>query len=512
MDDLLLVGGRVITLVGEPGQALAVREGRVSFVGRDDEARRRPARETIDLGGRTVIPGFIDAHVHLVATGLDMEGPDVGGARSVKQVLARIAEYAGRLAPGEVLWCGGIDPSVIAERRLPTRDELDAVVPDRVVWVCHAEYHAGSANTRCLQYLGLDDRGAETDGVDREMISGRPTGWLSADANGLARRRVGELISGQRRRAALQAAAARAASKGITTVHAMEGGNLFGDGDVDLVLSHGSGLPVDVVLYWQTTDVARVRRVGLPRIGGCVPLDGSTGTHTGAMIEPYTDAPECRGTTYLSQTELDDWVMEAHASGMQVAMHVGGDRSAAMLLDAYENALKALPRKDHRHRIEHFEVPQPQDMARAARLGVALSMQPAFDYFWGSHDGDYHLTLGEERWARTNAVGSALRSGILVGGGSDSGVTPMDPLLGMHAALNHHRPGERVSADDALRLFTSNAARLAFQERDRGVLTVGCRADFAILSDDPLLVPAHEVKDIGVMATFRLGTPTYWAM
>lgn len=512
MDDLLLTGGRIITMAGKPARALAVKNGRVSFVGRDEEAHERAARETVHLHGRAVLPGFIDAHVHLAATGLDLAGADFNGARSIAQVLDRIAAAERRLPPGEPLWCGGIDPSVIAERRLPTRDELDTVVPDRLTWVCHAEYHAGSGNSLCLQYLGLDGPGGGMPGVDREMLSGRPTGWLTAEANSLARRRVGELLGEDRRRSALRLAAMRAAQKGITTVHAMEGGNLFGDGDVDLIRAMEVELPVEAVLYWQTTDVDRVRRAGLPRIGGCVPLDGSTGTHTGAMMEPYSDAPECRGTTYLSQDELDEWVMDAHASGLQVSMHVGGDRSIEMLLDAYERALRMYPRTDHRHRIEHFEVPQPGHFARAAALGVALCMQPAFDYFWGRHDGDYLLTLGEERWARTNAVGRCLRAGILVGGGSDSGVTPLDPLLGVHAAVNHHRPDERVTVGEALALFTTSAARLAFQEGDRGSLAVGKRADFVVLSDDPFAVPGDAIKDLGVMATFRLGRATHWVM
>lgn len=508
VDDILFYNGTLVPITGpaRPG-VLAVKGGRISWIGSSGE--RRQARETVDLRGGALLPGFIDTHVHLTSTGFDMAGPDLRNVRSVAQALDRIAEAAQRLKPDEPLWCGGYDPSVIAERRLPTRDELDRAVPDRVAWVSHAEYHAGSGNSPCLDYLGITGDHSSLPGIDRELRTGRPTGLLLAEANGWARRRVSDLIPDPARLSAQQAAAREAARRGVTTVHAMEGGNLFHDRDVHTLLKAGDTLAVDVVLYWQTTDLKRVISEGLPRIGGCVPLDGSTGTHTGAMHAPYTDAPDCVGVTYLSQEELDEWVLGAHRAGLQVSMHVGGDRSITMLLDAFEKALKAYPRADHRHRIEHFEVPQLGDFDRAAGLGVALAMQPAFDYFWGAWEGDYRITLGDERWARTNALRTAIRRGVVVAGGSDSGVTPIDPLLGVHAAVNHHRPDQCLTTAEALRLFTINAAGIGFQEDDCGALEPGRRADLVVLDQNPLEVPAPHLKDVGVRATFRSGRPTW---
>lgn len=508
VDDLLITGGTVITM-DRPFEAaaVAVKNGLVAWVGGREEARCRQARETVDLKGAALLPAFIDTHVHLTATGMDRGGPALSLARSLEQALGMIADAAARLAPGEPLWCGGYDPSTITERRMPTRNELDAVAGERVVWVSHAEYHAGAGNSQCLRSLGLDGS-SDMNGIDRDL-DGRATGLLVAEANGLARRMMGERFGDEVRRMALHRAAEEAAAHGVVTVHAMEGGALFSDRDVEALFRFGGELPVDTVLYWQITDVERVRQAGLPRIGGCVPLDGSTGTHTGAMIEPYSDAPGCTGLTYLSESQLDEWVMEAHRLGMQVSMHVGGDRSIEILLNAFEKALNAFPRAGHRHRIEHFEVPQPHHFERAARLGVALAMQPAFDHFWGQAGGDYQLTLGEARWARTNAVGTAVRHGILVGGGSDSCVTPIDPLLGVHAAVNHHRADERLSVAAALRLFTVDAARLAFQENDRGTLTPGKRADMVVLAENPLAVPPEAIRSIEVLATFRKGAATF---
>lgn len=543
MDDLIFIGGKIQLPGRAPvSGALSVKDGLISGIwtetGPDPELwvtsgldahtnsdvalrsdaapqshpnQYRPAAKVIDLQGAVILPAFIDTHVHMTAYGFDLVGPNLRHVKSLDEALAIIASAAAERPAGSLVWCGGIDPSTIPERRMPTRDELDAVAPDRIVWVCHAEYHAGSGNSACLQYVGIESSAGlpinMPSGVDRDLMNGLATGLLTAKANSQARNRLGELIPDHQRREAIRRTALTAAEHGIATIHAMEGGPLFSDHDVRIMqemITNGE-LPVDVVLYWQIIDVAKARAVALPRIGGCVPLDGSIGTHTGAMMEPYSDQPGCIGNNYISLKELDEFVAAAHRAGMQISMHVGGDRSAEMLLQAYEKALQAYPRSDHRHRIEHLEIPRPDHFERAARLGVAVAMQPAFDYYWGQPGGDYEVTLDRERWTRSNALKSALEAGVLVGGGSDAGVTPLDPLLGIHAAVNHHRVDERLSVTEAVKLYTENAARLAFQEHDRGSIAVGKRADLVVLGEDPWEVAPTSIKDIQVMATFRAG-------
>lgn len=529
MDDLIFVGGKIQLPGRAPvNGALSVRDGQISAIWTESESgsatqsrleleRERNLQDArvIDLQGAVLLPAFIDTHVHMTAYGYDLIGPNLRGVKSLEEVLIKIAAAAAQCPEGTLVWCSGMDPSTIPEKRMPTRTELDAAAPDRIVWVCHAEYHAGCGNSACLQYVGIETPSGlpigMPGGVDRDLQTKRATGLLTAKANSQARNKLANLVSDLVRHEALRRTALEAAAHGITTIHAMEGGPLFSDQDVRVLqdmITYGE-LPVDVVLYWQTTEVAKALAAELPRIGGCVPLDGSIGTHTGAMMEPYRDLPGCIGTNYFSQGELDEFVEKAHRAGLQVSMHVGGDRSAEMLLQSFEKALLAYPRSDHQHRIEHLEIPRPDHFERAARLGVAVAMQPAFDYYWGQRGGDYEATLGPERWSRSNALKSALEAGVLVAGGSDAGVTPLDPLLGIHAAVNHFRADERLSVTEAVRLYTENAARLAFQEHDRGSITVGKRADLVILKEDPWLVAPANIKDIKVLATFREGRQTF---
>src|SRR5690606_546874 len=202
------------------------------------------------------------------------------------------------------------------------------------------------------------------------------------------------------------------------------------------------------------------------------------------------------------------YVEQAHAAGMQVALHTVGSAAIEQLLQAYENALANYPRRDHRHRIEHFELPAPGQAERARQLGVLLALQPACNYFW-PHDGEYPQLVGEERAGRVDPIRSVLDAGVEVAFGSDSPVTPMQPVLWMHAAVNHSNPRERIDAATALKLCSAAGARFAFEEADKGTLEAGKLADITILDRDPLQVPASEIKDVHVLKTIVGGRVVY---
>ena len=199
-------------------------------------------------------------------------------------------------------------------------------------------------------------------------------------------------------------------------------------------------------------------------------------------------------------------VRRAQERGMQVAMHACGDAAIDLFLAAVETGQKENP--GIRHRIEHFELPRYDQVERCKELGVILSMQPAFDWFWGGPEGDYAYTMGPEGWQNANPVGWAIKAGLLVAGGSDSGVTPLDPLLGIHAALNHRSPKQRVDLAQALAMFTENGAAAARLD-DRGRLEVGLRGDIVVLREDLQDLPPDRVKDTGVIATINRGELVY---
>jgi predicted amidohydrolase YtcJ len=262
-----------------------------------------------------------------------------------------------------------------------------------------------------------------------------------------------------------------------------------------------------IVLYYQTMEIAKVIELGLPRIGGCILLDGDVGPHTAALSEPYADDPGCYGTLYYQDDVVNQFTLAAHKEGLQIAFHAVGDAAVEQALNAYENALEQVPREDHRHRIEHCEVIRESQITRASKLGIALAIQPPFNHFW-PHTG-YYRTLGEERAWKADPVRSLIRPNLLVAGGSDSTVTPLGPLIGVHAAVNHSNPAERISAFEAMKLYTINAARIAFQEDDRGSLEVGKLGDLVVLAENPFEVDQRRIKEIKVEMTVIGGNILY---
>jgi hypothetical protein len=290
-----------------------------------------------------------------------------------------------------------------------------------------------------------------------------------------------------------------ALAKGITTVHALDGGDL-GPGDTRIIWQNRHRLPVHLVCYNQSMDIGEVRKLGLPRIGGCICSDGAFEAHTAALFEPYADEPDNYGTLTFAQETMDAFILDAHREGLQISVHCESERAIEQVLWAMEKALRAFPREDHRHRIEHLELPTYNQIARMAAAGIMASMQPAFiPAFIGQEDmGVYEKLLGKTRLQRVHPYRTILDAGIPISGGSDSPVTPYDPLTGIQAAVNHPNPAQRVSVRDAIAMFTSTAAWGAFQENEKGTLETGKLADLVVLEEDPFMVAADRIKDIGI--------------
>jgi predicted amidohydrolase YtcJ len=408
---------------------------------------------------------------------------------------------------GELLFGMGFTEYCLNREDLsPIIQTLDAVAPDRPVFLEGVTGHTSAVNSLALELLDLPDG---TPGVMRDAM-GRPSGLLADEANNLVWERFGESARlNERATEMIPLAIQKAHSVGITTLHALEGGSTGDDAAAEAFQARLNSLPLRIVFFYQTTDVQKVVELGLPRIGGCILLDGDIGPHTAALSQPYADAPECQGTLYYSQEQIDAFVLQAHEQGLQVTMHAVGDAAVQQALDAYKRALSAYPRDDHRHRIEHCEVIREDQIELARQLGVALAIQPPFNHYWPHTE--YYPTLGQERAWKADPVGTLVRAGLLIAGGSDSRVTPLGPLIGIHAAVNHTNPAERVSVQEALELYTVNAARIAFQESDRGSLRVGKLGDFVVLGEDPFEVDHGHIKDSPVEMTVIGGDIAYQA-
>lgn len=510
--DLLIAGGKVITMdpVRPTASAVGVKDGRIAFVGDSVYGLRdvMPGAEYIDLHGATLLPGFIDTHVHLLSTGINqLLGVDCTDALTLAEVLERVSRKASAVREGDWILGYGFDHAKVKERRYPTANELSEAAPRNPVAVRRRDGHSTALNWEAVRLLGVS---AGQPGVDTDD-RGHATGVVRGVANSKVTEQLHQImVTPDLCERAYSAAAVEALKVGITTVHALVGGKQT-DLSASWLIENGATLPVRVVVYDETTDVDRVKSEGLSRIGGCLLIDGSVGSWTAALYKPYSDNPSSSGVLYWNDDDLFQFVRRAHREGLQISMHAIGERAIDQLLSAYEKAIKEHPRRDHRHRIEHFLFPTWEAVDKAAELGLVLAMQPAFEYFWGGIDNMYGSRLGPERVVRTKPIRTALEKGIRVAGGSDSYVTPMYPLLGMHAAVNHPNEAQRIPISRAIELFTTNAAYAAFEENEKGMIKEGYLADFVVLAEDPSAVPSAKIKDIRVLTTIVGGMLAYSA-
>jgi predicted amidohydrolase YtcJ len=498
-------------------QAIAIDEGRIRAIGSNEQiaALAGDGTQVLDLSGKTVLPGFIDSHVHFMQTGLGNLGPQVYGVTSRNAILEMAADAVGNAAPGQPLLLHGcclhdLDAAL-------TRIDLDRIAPRNPLVVVDRGAHASVFNSAAWERLRLlpDTPGIGVAG------DGTLTGVLQGTANTRARYAYySEVVDDVTRTAALQRASRMALELGITTVHCLDGGSDDGRGwlpqrDVEVLLSEQDRLPVRTVVYFQSTQVDLARRWGLPRIGGCVWVDGSYFEHTAGLAEPYTDQPCTCGCLYFEQDEIDAFVWQAHRAGLQVSMHAIGDAAIEQLLLAFERALGKEPRADHRHRIEHFSLPTESHIERAARLGVIASMQPNFaahpalDKSGRRIGRGLEALLGAARFERRHPYRRLIDAGVLVAGGSDSDPEPMGPLIGVQQLASHPEAARRLTPYEALQLYTVNGARAAFEEADKGSLAAGKFADLVVLAEDPLTVPPTALAQIPVELTMVGGVVRY---
>lgn len=451
----------------------------------------------VDLGGRCVVPGFVDSHIHFFQTGLDLLFVDLSTATTLDELAARL--LAGARGKRSWVFAHSFEEDKLEDAERLTRTELDRVFPYRPVWVNRVDYHSAVVNTAALRRLEIPP------GTPGLLVSeGQPNGILRAQAYLYAKTRVSRMYPVEVKERAVKAAAQACVARGITAVHALEGGKLFGDEGVHTVLKKIDGLPLDVTLFLQEMNTFFCTKLGFEHLGGCVLLDGSIGSYTAALDDDYQGQPGARGVLYEKARDLSAFIEEAHAAGAQLAFHAIGPRAIEQVLSAYERAFYKVPRFDHRHRIEHFELATDEQIDRCAEIGVVVAMQPTFEHLWGGPGGMYASRLGE-RWRHTNRLRTIASRGVVIAGGSDANVTPPDPLLGIHAAVNHPNPDERVDVASALRMMTLDAAYAGKNEHRHGSLQPGKEASFAVLDEDLLTTAPARLREIRVEETWSLG-------
>lgn len=478
----LLVADRIVTLGHGRyrARALVIRGKRVVWVG-DDPEQAPPHASRVDLAGCTIGPAFVDAHVHLTPTGITLTGLDLSGVRSGEEMLRALSTYADQHT-GRVIWGHGYDTHGF-EGPLPGPDALAEAASGRAVYLSRVDSHSAIVDRQTLAAAPL----ARAQGIDKDA-AGEPTGLLKREANHIVRRWSVGAMSATELQAAREAAVREASGLGITAVHEMGGPDIMGVEDFDAWLD--GSWPVEVVPYWGGPDLGFVVERDLRQLGGDLLLDGSLGSHTAALCEPYADA-DTNGHLEFDDDTLTELFLEATHAGIQVGVHAIGDeaiRQAVRCWRAVEDRvpehLEGAVRRLH-HRIEHAEVMPPELIDDIAELGLLISGQPAFEAAWGGPGGMYERRLGpvRERW--TNPFRALADRGVHLAFGSDANVTPMDPWGMVHAAQHRAHPEHAISRLEAVSGSTLGGRSAARQERYVGVIRAGLLADLSVWEGDP---------------------------
>ncbi len=529
--DLLLKNATFLTMddANPLAEAVGIRGDRIVWVGDAEQARdlTHVGRE-LDLGGATVVPGFNDAHNHLILLGhwmtqLDCSYPAVN---SIAGIVAGVGERVAASREGEWIEGRGYDDNKLADGRNITRWDLDAVSPNNPVLIKNASGHMCIVNSRALEISGITGDTEPPFGgtIVLDAESREPTGLLQEQAQNLLNHTsIPEDKETLHR--CLQTAGAAYLAAGVTSTQ--EAG-IFSTPEFTVfqeAWASGS-LPLRVYMMLRRPFLEAMETMGMfTGLGderlrvGCFKLlaDGSLIGRTAAMSEPFIgdERTDNVGLAMMPQEELDDLIWRAHSRGWQIGIHAIGDRGIEMCLDGYERALNRLPRANHRHRLEHCGVLRPDLIERIRDMEIIPVGQPPFINEFG--DG-FLQHLGRERAQLTYALKTVLEAGIHLAASSDSPVSSHQPLLGIKACVTERTgsgadfaPGERISVEQAIGLYTRAGAYASFEENLKGTISSGKLADFAVLGADPRAVDPETLDEISVLATIRGGETVYEA-
>ena len=505
-------------------EAMAIEGDRILVVGsNEDVAAYVTSSTTLIEGGALVVPGFIDSHVHMIDGGEALESVQLRDVTSREQFRQRFADYVETIEPGEWILGGAWDHEAWGGE-LPTRDWIDDLTPENPVWVFRLDGHMALANSLALMAGGVD---ADTpDVAGGEIVrfdDGRPTGVLKDNAMFPVYEAVPPPPAARRDRQ-LRVALEYLAANGVTTVHDMgtfehlavyrrahEGG--------ELTSRIYSAVPL---AEWETLndDISQNGRGDEMLTTGVLKgfMDGSLGSHTAAMLEPFTDAPDDVGMLVHTLDDMRDWITGADAAGLHVVVHAIGDRAIRDLLDLYLDAVETNGARDRRFRMEHAQHIHPDDLPRFAAQDVIASMQP----YHAIDDGRWaERVIGPERSETTYAFRSLLDNGAHVAFGSDWFVAPASVIDGIYAAVTRRTlagahpegwvPEQKITVEEALYAYTVAGALASFDEDNRGRLKAGMLADFVVLDRDLTSIDVDDIRGTRVLRTVVGGRSVFEA-
>jgi predicted amidohydrolase YtcJ len=527
------VHGRIYT--NDPAhpwaEAMAVSNGIITCLGKVDHVLLdcgggQEGMETVQLKGQFVMPGFNDAHVHLGAAAAGQVSVPLTGVPSVEEMQKRLAAAVAQHKEGEWITGGGWDHTLWPEKRLPNRQQLDAVAPKNPVILTHISGHVAVANSLALKIAEIDKNTPNPAGGEIEHDAfGEPTGMLEEDAAmSLVRVRIPQ-TQVEKRRKGIELVLENVARNGVTSVQDFSD---WADFLVYQQLKEEGKLTVRITEWLPfnlpLNDLQNMRAQGgykdpWLKTGALKAfIDGALGPRTAAMLEPYSDDPSTSGILAADPGKLTAMAIQRDKAGFQLAFHAIGDRANRIALEVFEAVARANGRRDRRDRIEHAQVVAPLDFARFAELHVIASMQPSHqttDMRWAED------RIGRERIVGAYAWATMLKNGVPLAFGTDYDVEPISPFRGLYACVTRERPDggprngwepqEKISLADCIRAYTSGSAYAQFEEGKKGELKVGEYADFVILSNDLTKVPPAQFTRTLVLRTVVGGRTVYRA-
>lgn len=524
--DLVIKNGNIMCLDEEVGkaEAVAIKDGKIIYVGDNDgvEMYIEEGTRVVDVGGASVLPGLIDTHIHLIKFGFSLGYIDLRNVSSITELKELVRKKVAESKPGDWVIGRSWDQERFIEKRYPNRHDLDEVAPENPVLLIRICGHVAVVNTYALKIAGIDFKTEDPPGgiIEREE-NGYPNGVLKETAIGL----VYYAIPTPDREANIRAAKSaveEAVKHGLTTVHFVSA--LPEEVAALQVLRESRELKLRIRIYYDYEYLDYLRNLGIQRgfgddflrINGIkIIVDGSFGGRTAALREPYSDEENNMGKLVVSPDLLNDIIMKGHKAGLQLAIHGIGDRAIEYILNAMEDTLSEYSYENHRHRIEHASLLPPDLLDRMSQLGMTAAVQPRFII------SDFWIVdrVGAQRARWTYIFKSMLEKGIVIGGGSDAPVDPIDPIYGIYSAVTRgclddielckYTVGEKLSLEEAIKLYTIYAAYLGFDEDKLGSIEVGKYADLVVLSADLDSIEERDIKNIHVKMTIVNGDIVY---
>ena len=511
--DLIVTNAAVWTGVDSAprAEAVAVRDGRIVHVGSNAEVLRLRGEATrqIDARGRLLVPGFIDDHTHFVGGGFALASVDLRPARTPREFTRLLGDHARKLPAGRWITEGNWDHEAWRGAPLPRREWIDSVTPDHPVAVSRLDGHMVIANTRALRLAGITRDTPDPPGgtIVRDARTGEPTGVLKDEAMSLVFRHV-PAPTAEERAEALRTAQQHALERGVTMVNDM---GSWADLEAMRRAHAADSLRIRIYEHVPLDSWRRLRDYVAREGRGDAQLkwgglkgfvDGSLGSTTAWFYQPYVDEPKTSGLMVTDTARLREWIMAADSAGLQVVVHAIGDHANDWLLDVYEQVVAMNGARDRRFRIEHAQHLTRDAIARFARLGVYPSMQP----YHAIDDGRWaEKRIGPERIKTTYAFRSLLDAQAPLMFGSDWTVAPIEPLLGIYAAVTRRTlddahpngwvPKEKISVEEALRAYTRTNATGSFMEKEIGTLEPGKLADMVLLSENILEIEPVRIRE-----------------